>query len=330
VRFEVARVVGPFELCHCTRCRKASGSAFAAMVGVDAAGFRLLSGNELIASYDAPILRAPPAYRTCFCRRCGSPVPSPEPGADWFELPAGLLEDDPGARPDRHIFVELAAPWDDREDGLPRLTAADLAAWRRQHGRRPQEPLAYEALTTRRLRLRRPRSADAMLVFEAFGRDPEVMRFLAWRPHASIADAEAALERRIERLENGVEYSWIVEAEGAAVGMVSAWREDAALELGFVLARSAWGRGLMTEAARAVVEWAFRAGARRVWATCDVENGASARVLEKAGLAPQVPFERPVVRPNLSPDPRPSLSFSLEAADAGGAKPRVQRAGGER
>ncbi|MEN8159047.1 MAG: GNAT family N-acetyltransferase [Myxococcota bacterium] len=316
VRFEVARAVGPFELCHCSRCRKASGSAFAAMVGVDGAGYRLLAGAELIASYDAPILRAPPAYRTAFCRRCGSPVPSPEPGADWFELPAGLLEDDPGVRPDRHIFVELTAPWDATRDGLPRLTAPELAAWRRQHGHRPQEPLAWEALATPRLRLRRPRVADAALVFEAFGHDPEVMRFLAWRPHASLADAEAALGRRIERLANGVEYSWILEAEGAAVGMISAWRDGAALELGFVLTRSAWGRGLMTEAARAVVDWAIGAGVRRVWATCDVENGASARVLSKAGLAPQGPFERPVVRPNLSSGPRPSLLFSVESKPA--------------
>jgi len=136
VRFEVARAVGPFELCHCSRCRKASGSAFAAMVGVEAADYRLLAGAELIASYDAPILRAPPPYRASFCRRCGSPVPNPEPGADWFEIPAGLLDGDLGARPDKHIFVELQPPWSETTDSLPRLTLAELRDWRRQHGRR--------------------------------------------------------------------------------------------------------------------------------------------------------------------------------------------------
>lgn len=137
VRFEVARAVGPFELCHCNRCRKASGSAFAAFLGVEAADYRLLAGADLIASYDAPILHAPPPYRASFCRRCGSPVPNPEPGADWFEIPAGLLEGDPGARPDRHIFVELEAPWSEIPDALPRLTQAELHAWRKRHGRRP-------------------------------------------------------------------------------------------------------------------------------------------------------------------------------------------------
>ena len=138
VRFEVAKAVGPFELCHCTRCRKASGSAFTACLGILAADFRLLAGAELIASFDAPILRAPPAYRSSFCRRCGSPVPNPDPAADWFEIPAGLLDDDPRLRPDRHIFVEHRAPWFESADALPRLTAPELAAWRRQHGRRPK------------------------------------------------------------------------------------------------------------------------------------------------------------------------------------------------
>src|SRR5690242_6631069 len=103
VRFEVAAVVGPFELCHCTRCRKVSGSAFRAMVGVQTEGFRFVAGRELVATYDAPLLHAPPPYRTAFCRRCGSPVPDPAPAGEWFEIPAGLLDDDPGVRPDRHI-----------------------------------------------------------------------------------------------------------------------------------------------------------------------------------------------------------------------------------
>ena len=126
VRFEIARAVGPFELCHCRRCRKASGSAFAAMVGVRTRDFRLIEGAELVATYDAPILEKPPPYRVFFCRRCGSPVPNPDPAAEWFEVPAGLLDGDPGVRPDKHIFVDLKAPWHEIADSLPRLDAAAL------------------------------------------------------------------------------------------------------------------------------------------------------------------------------------------------------------
>ncbi len=119
VRFEIARAVGPFELCHCRRCRKASGAAYAAMIGVRTADFRLLQGRELIATYDAPLLEQPPAYRTVFCRRCGSPLPVPEPQGEWFEIPAGAFDDDPQVRPDKHIFVELRAPWFEITDKLP-------------------------------------------------------------------------------------------------------------------------------------------------------------------------------------------------------------------
>jgi len=134
VRFEIARAVGPFELCHCTRCRKASGTAFVAGLGVRTADYRLLAGAELIRTYEAPIRKEPPPYRVAFCARCGSPVPAPPAGADWFEIPAGLLDGDPGVRPDRHIFAEHMAAWDAIADALPRLTEAELIALR--HGGR--------------------------------------------------------------------------------------------------------------------------------------------------------------------------------------------------
>ena len=91
VKFEVDRVVGPFELCHCNRCRKVSGSAFMAAVGVRRSDFRFLSGLDLIRSYEAPVIETPPPYKVCFCSRCGSAVPDPEEQAEWFEIAAGLL-----------------------------------------------------------------------------------------------------------------------------------------------------------------------------------------------------------------------------------------------
>ena len=135
VRFEIDRAVGPFELCHCSRCRKASGSAFVAGLGVDVKDFRLLSGAELVRRYEAPVREHPPGYRVAFCERCGSPAPDPPPGATWFEVPAGLLADDPDARPDRHIFVECGSSWFEITDALPRLTRDEVAELR-QRGRR--------------------------------------------------------------------------------------------------------------------------------------------------------------------------------------------------
>ncbi|MBC8069476.1 MAG: GNAT family N-acetyltransferase [Deltaproteobacteria bacterium] len=174
----------------------------------------------------------------------------------------------------------------------------------------------YRDLRTERLVLRRPEEGDAAHIFRAFGADPEVTRFLTWRPHHSIADAEAALAQRLKRLSDGSEYSWVVQrAEHCeAIGVVSAWLAGDGAELGFVLARAHWNLGLMTEAVSAVKEWAFAdAGAARVWATCDLENLGSARVLDKVGLTELGLCSGEIVRPNISPSPRPSLLFEARA-----------------
>ena len=131
VRFEIDRAMGPFEYCHCSRCRKTSGSAFMAALGVMKQDYRLVRGAEMILRYEAPILESPPAYRVAFCGQCGSPVPDPPDDAEWFEVPAGLLDDDPGLRPDKHIYVDHKAAWHEISDALPQLTKRGIAEHRR-------------------------------------------------------------------------------------------------------------------------------------------------------------------------------------------------------
>jgi len=126
VRFEVDRVTGPFELCHCSRCRRVSGSAFVAGLGARIEDFRIVSGADLIHRYEAPILEHPPAYAVAFCSRCGSHVPAPEGEAGFFEIPAGLLDEDPGLRPDKHIFVDRGSDWFQITDPLPRFTKDEI------------------------------------------------------------------------------------------------------------------------------------------------------------------------------------------------------------
>lgn len=130
VRFEIAEVSGPFELCHCSRCRKASGSAFVAGLGVRREHFRFVQGQELVRTYDAPVRESPPPYRTSFCGRCGSPVPDPTSDAAWFEIAAGVLDDDPQIRPERHIMVDVKSPWFRISDSLPQLDRAALTRHR--------------------------------------------------------------------------------------------------------------------------------------------------------------------------------------------------------
>ena len=126
VTFEIEKAVGPMEFCHCNRCRKLSGSNAILGIGVNTGDYRFLSGHELVKTYEAPILYGPPPYHSTFCAGCGSPVPVPDPEGDWFEIPAGLLDDDPGIKPDKHIFVELLPAWDEITDTLPQYTMKAL------------------------------------------------------------------------------------------------------------------------------------------------------------------------------------------------------------
>jgi hypothetical protein len=110
---------GPFEWmshCHCSRCRKAHGAAFATYVAGPAAGFRL-HGAERVRRWESAA-----GFTRCFCERCGSVVPGDASQGLAF-VPAGNFDDDPGIRPLAHIFVASKAPWFEIRDDLPRFDA---------------------------------------------------------------------------------------------------------------------------------------------------------------------------------------------------------------
>jgi hypothetical protein len=73
----------------------------------------------LVRTYEAPVREEPPGYRRTFCIVCGGPVPTVDRG--MISVPAGTLDDNPGRRLQRHIFVDFKAPWFDITDTLPRF-----------------------------------------------------------------------------------------------------------------------------------------------------------------------------------------------------------------
>jgi hypothetical protein len=111
VTFEFDGPISSIELCHCSRCRRATGSVFAAEFYVHPAGFRWVRGENLISFYDAPILRNPPPYRISFCHTCGSQVPTVREGSPAISIPTGLVQGELPARASDHIFVGMKAPW---------------------------------------------------------------------------------------------------------------------------------------------------------------------------------------------------------------------------
>jgi len=118
VAFTIAPPYRWFAHCHCSMCRKHYGSLFGTSLGVARAAFRWLEGTSEIVHY-----RATAAFERPFCRQCGSTLPGASEEEDYWNVPAGLLDGDPGARPRSHIFVASRSPLTALDDALPRHDA---------------------------------------------------------------------------------------------------------------------------------------------------------------------------------------------------------------
>ena len=93
--------------CHCSLCRRQSGSSSNAAAIISAEKFRWLRGAEFISSWVKDT-----GFRSDFCSRCGSPVPNPLRNMPYVWVPAGLLEDGGELEVATHVCVASKVPWD--------------------------------------------------------------------------------------------------------------------------------------------------------------------------------------------------------------------------
>lgn len=116
VKYESQGRVLKFVNCHCPDCRKLSGSAFASVLAVEEGGFKVVAGEDNL----VPFQSSPGKVRS-FCRTCGSHVfARAETRPGMVLIRAGTLDDDPGLRPQMHIWVKAKAPWYEIHDVLPK------------------------------------------------------------------------------------------------------------------------------------------------------------------------------------------------------------------
>jgi hypothetical protein len=123
VRFELHGGIKSIVCCHCSRCRKAQGSAFATNGVVQETEFTFVAGAELLNGYESS-----PGQTKYFCRQCGSPLfskNSHNPGQLRIRL--GLIESDIEERPEAHIFVGSKANWEEICDDLPQFDEYETA-----------------------------------------------------------------------------------------------------------------------------------------------------------------------------------------------------------
>ncbi len=179
-------------------------------------------------------------------------------------------------------------------------------------------------IDTPRLHLRDMRPGDAEDVFVSYGRDPAVLRYLQWVPHASVDDSRRQIAYDIHRWIKRSAWVWgltyrVPHARaGRVFGQIEllpmSFPSEQAhhLRLGYLMASSHWGQGLMAEAAQAVVGAAFaQYGVWRVDALCDVANKASATMLARIGMQCEGCLRRALSHPHVSDLPRDAWLYGL-------------------
>jgi len=146
-------------------------------------------------------------------------------------------------------------------------------------------------LESPRLRLRRLRSSDEQDLI-ALDSDPDVMRYVGSPAGPRSADEIAKRLQLWIAEDRGPLGFWVVEGrlDGGFRGLCALipMPSGGDVELAYRLGRASWGRGLATEAARTLVEYAFEVvGLQQVVAVTYPDNRASQRVLEKVGFTPR-------------------------------------------
>jgi [ribosomal protein S5]-alanine N-acetyltransferase len=168
----------------------------------------------------------------------------------------------------------------------------------------PQVRPAPTELTTARLRLRQPTSRDAEAVF-AYASSAEATRYMGWPRHQTLDDSRAFLAFADEEWRGrGCGTYLICDASGAVLGSTGLHLDEPhRAGTGYILHPRAWGQGLATEAARAMIALGSSLGLARVEAHCVAEHTASARVLEKSGMQLEGLLRAYLIAPNFSEAP---------------------------
>ena len=151
--------------------------------------------------------------------------------------------------------------------------------------------IGTKVLETERLILRPFTLEDAQPMFDNWASDPEVTKFLTWPTHGSVEVTTMILQDWTAGYQKPDHYNWAITLKkdgNQPVGNISAVNvEDDidSVEIGYCMGRRCWGRGIMTEALKEVIDFfVAEVGVKRISARHDTANPNSGRVMQKAGM----------------------------------------------
>lgn len=116
VQYEVVGEATRFYHCHCSRCRKATGTGHASNLFLQPATLKWLAGEDQVRAFKPLDAKR---FTNQFCLVCGSRLPRQPPGSDIVVLPAGSLDSEAPIKPQARIYVGSRASWSCTGDELP-------------------------------------------------------------------------------------------------------------------------------------------------------------------------------------------------------------------
>lgn len=119
VKYQLRGPFRIFQYCHCSRCRKFTGSSHASNLFVPPEQFQWLSGQESISRFEPPKTKY---FATSFCKICGSSLPWHTKGGKSVVVTAGTLDVDPGIKPIQNVFWDSQATWFEDPCNLPKYS----------------------------------------------------------------------------------------------------------------------------------------------------------------------------------------------------------------
>jgi ribosomal-protein-alanine N-acetyltransferase len=154
-------------------------------------------------------------------------------------------------------------------------------------------------LKTERLVLRRFNENDAEQMYAGWMNDERVAKYTSWYAHSSIEMTKSFINY-VLGLDERTSYNWVIEYNEKLIGTINVCYSDDLLEIAgiaYALAFDSWGKGYITEAAKAVVSFLFdEVGYRKIIAGCDAENVGSMKVMEKLGMKQEACFRQQIIR----------------------------------
>ncbi|MEQ9098229.1 MAG: GNAT family N-acetyltransferase [Imperialibacter sp.] len=148
-------------------------------------------------------------------------------------------------------------------------------------------PQVKEQFETERLKIRKIVPTDTPHVFDTYASLKKSTKYISWPTHKSVEkDTLPFVDYALQAWNAGTDFTYLIfDLTGTPVGSIGFINEKGRVSFGYILGPAFWGKGFIVEVLNEMLPWfAAQVWVYRLWACCDVDNVASKRVLEKAGL----------------------------------------------